>query len=103
MKKVERIVNTTTKGGTQPPVQLSTFLKAHMLGLISHINDMLQDVQGKKSVASKRKIIRGLGALILQIGPTITHAAPQVRDQCISAHAQPLKSELLRLWPRSKQ
>lgn len=80
MKKVERITNATEKdgNGNQPPTELSAFLKVHMLGLISHINDMLQDVQGKKSVASKRKIIKGLGALIVQIGPSITNGAPQV-------------------------
>jgi serine/threonine-protein kinase ATR len=49
-----------------------------MLGLISHVNDLLQDVQGKKTVAIKRKIIRGLGALILQIGPAVAYVAPQV-------------------------
>jgi len=49
-----------------------------VLGLISQVNDMLQDVQGKKGVTVKRRIIRGLGVLVLQIGPTITCVAPQV-------------------------
>lgn len=80
MKQVERVVNSTTNAGHSSPVELGTFLKAYMLGLISHINDLLQDVQGKKNVASKQKILRGLGAVIQQIGSTITYAAPQVRD-----------------------
>jgi serine/threonine-protein kinase ATR len=54
------------------------FLKTYMLGLISDINDMLQDVQGKKSVNMKRKILRSLGALVQQIGPMISHVSPQV-------------------------
>lgn len=49
-----------------------------MLGLISDINDMLQDVQGKKSVTVKRKILRSLGALVSEIGPAINNVAPQV-------------------------
>lgn len=49
-----------------------------MLGLISDINDMLQDVQGKKSVDTKKKILRSLGALVQQIGPMINHVSPQV-------------------------
>ncbi|KAJ3568764.1 hypothetical protein NP233_g5503 [Leucocoprinus birnbaumii] len=71
--KIERIVNSSPKADKQPAVDLGTFLKAHMLGLISQVNDMLQDVHGKKTVVIKRKIIRGLGALIAQIGPTITY------------------------------
>lgn len=49
-----------------------------MLGLMSDINDMLQDVQGKKTVTEKRKILRCLGALVDQIGPAINHVSPQV-------------------------
>lgn len=49
-----------------------------MLGLISDINDMLQDVQGKKPVEIKRKILRSLGALVGQIGPIINNVSPQV-------------------------
>lgn len=49
-----------------------------MLGIISNMNDMLQDVQGKKTVAEKRVILRSLGALIIHIGPAISNVAPQV-------------------------
>lgn len=49
-----------------------------MLGVISLMNDMLQDVQGKKSIMVKKQILRGLGALVQQIGPTISNVAPQV-------------------------
>ncbi|XP_006456710.1 hypothetical protein AGABI2DRAFT_78376 [Agaricus bisporus var. bisporus H97] len=78
MKRVERIINSTGKERNKTPVELSGFLKVHMLGLMSYINEMLQDMQGKKSVASKRKIIKGLGELIVQIGPNISYGAPQV-------------------------
>jgi serine/threonine-protein kinase ATR len=101
MKKVERVVNSTTNAGQPSPAELGAFLKAHMLGLISHINDLLQDVQGKKNVGSKQKIIRGLGAVIQQIGSTITYAAPQVRDHC-GGCSQRAKVKFFRSWPRSK-
>jgi UME (NUC010) domain len=77
LKKVERAL-ATGKSRTLPPVHLGTFLKTYMLGLISDINDMLQDVQGKKSVTVKRKILRSLGALVSEIGPAINNVAPQV-------------------------
>jgi len=71
------MVNLPVKSRNQT-TDSGAFLKAHVLGLISQVNDMLQDVQGKKGVTVKRRIIRGLGVLILQIGPTITSVAPQV-------------------------
>ncbi|KAF9450926.1 hypothetical protein P691DRAFT_724995 [Macrolepiota fuliginosa MF-IS2] len=99
MKKVERILNTPVKGGNHPPIELSTFLKAHMLGLFSHVSDMLQDVQGKKSVVTKRKIIRGLGALFQHIGPTITYVAPQIMATFQTMASVPELSEVtLRSW-----
>ena len=79
MKKVERAL-ATGRGKTLPPVHLGAFLKTYMLGLISDINDMLQDVQGKKSVTVKRKILRSLGALVSEIGPAIHNVAPQVHS-----------------------
>lgn len=62
------------------PIQqdLGTFLKPWMLGVISNMNDMLQDVQVKKNIAEKRIILRSLGALIIHIGPAISNVAPQV-------------------------
>lgn len=51
-----------------------------MLGVISHINDILQDVQGKKSTGTKRQILRSLEALVTQVGFSINSVAPQVRS-----------------------
>jgi len=49
-----------------------------MLGVISNVNEMLQDVQGKKTMTLKRQILRSFGALVLHIGPAISNVAPQV-------------------------
>lgn len=77
LRKVERAL-VSGKGRTPPAQDLGAFLKVYMLGLISSINDMLQDVLGKKTLTTKRKILRSLGALITQIGPAISNVSPQV-------------------------
>ena len=69
-----------------------------MLGLISDINDMLQDVQGKKSVTVKRKILRSLGALVSEIGPAVHNVAPQVHSPGTRLHAVYLTR--IRSWQR---
>jgi serine/threonine-protein kinase ATR len=77
--KVERSLSVSTRGRSVPPAQdLGTFLKRYMLGLISHINDMLQDVQGKKSTSYKRQILCSLGAMVVRVGSAISNVAPQV-------------------------
>lgn len=57
---------------------LGAFLKPHMLGVISQLNEMLHDIQGKKTVAFKRKIIRSLGVLIDLVGDSMVSFSPQV-------------------------
>jgi serine/threonine-protein kinase ATR len=57
---------------------LGVFLKGYMLGVITGINEMLQDVQGKKTISLKRQILRSLGGLVTHIGPPISNVAPQV-------------------------
>jgi serine/threonine-protein kinase ATR len=75
LNRVKNIVLSNKKGGS---MNLGNFLKTYMLGLISEVNEMLQDVQGKKTVAIKRKILRSLGALVEQADITINNVAPQV-------------------------
>jgi hypothetical protein len=58
-----------------------------MLGVVSNINEMLQDVQGKKSMSIKRQILRSFGALVIHIGPAINNVAPQVM-QCDPVHGR---------------
>jgi len=67
-----------TRGQRSHPRDLGTFLKGYMLGLITDINEMLRDVQGKKTMSSKRQILRSLGKLVTHIGPAISNVAPQV-------------------------
>ena len=59
---------------------LGVFLKPHMLGVISQLNEMLHDIQGKKTESFKRKIIRSLGVLINLVGDSMASFSPQVCD-----------------------
>lgn len=51
-----------------------------MLAIIAHLSEVLQDVQGRQTFQTKRKVILGLNALIKEIGPAISAVAPQVRE-----------------------
>lgn len=76
-----RKVENALKTGHPHPSQGSdpgAFLASQMLGIISRMIEMLQDVHGKKTVVMKQKIIRSLGALIVLIGPAIHGVASQV-------------------------
>lgn len=57
-------------------------MKEHMLGVISTLNDMLQEVHGKQSIESKQKILRSFGEFAKQVGSAISNVAPQV---CLSS------------------
>ncbi|KAE9410202.1 hypothetical protein BT96DRAFT_913020 [Gymnopus androsaceus JB14] len=76
LKKVANVLS--PNGDRSQTSDLGAFLKTYMLGLISHINDMLQDVQGKKPVEVKKKILRSLGVLMVQIGSAVASVAPQI-------------------------
>ncbi|KAI0353102.1 hypothetical protein OH77DRAFT_1497585 [Trametes cingulata] len=58
--------------------EFAAFLKEHMLGIISSLNDMLQEVHGKQSIESKQKILRSYGEFAKQVGPAISNVAPQI-------------------------
>ena len=57
---------------------LGDFLKPYMLGIISNVNELLQDGRGKKSVQEKIKVIRSLGVLMKEIGVTMATFSQQV-------------------------
>lgn len=67
-----------SRGRTPLELDLGAYLKDHMLGLITHISEMVQEIPRKYSVKAKCGILRSLGALVRHIGPTISNIAPQV-------------------------
>ncbi|WVF72846.1 hypothetical protein IAT40_007664 [Kwoniella sp. CBS 6097] len=72
---------------------LGAYLKPHMLGVISQLNDMLHDILGKKTVDSKRKIIRSLGRLIKLVGDSMASFSPQS-----TLGIKELREETLKTW-----
>lgn len=63
---------------TRGSLDLGSFLKAHMLGIISYMSETLQDIKGKTSLNFKKQVLRGLGSLVTTIGPSVNAVAPQV-------------------------
>ena len=53
-------------------------LKFNLLGIVSYMSEMLQDIRGKKTTPAKRQIIRAFGALIVQVHDALLSVAPQV-------------------------
>ncbi|KAG9097745.1 serine/threonine-protein kinase M1 [Ceratobasidium sp. 370] len=61
-----------------PRVDVSAFLLSHMLGIMIHINDVLQDVRGKTTVTHKNQVLRSLGVVIERVGSSCSVVSPQI-------------------------
>ena len=55
-----------------------------MLGVISTLNDMLQEVHGRQTIEMKQKVLRSFGEFAKVVGPTIANVAPQARFCSVS-------------------
>lgn len=62
----------------QTDQRLGAFLKNYILGIIAILNDILHDVQGRKTNDMKCKVLSGLSMLIQEVGPSVNAVAPQV-------------------------
>jgi serine/threonine-protein kinase ATR len=78
LAKVERKL-ATGRGPRSSVGDLGAFLKFYMVGIISYLSEVLQDVQGKKSPAAKKQVIRSIGVLVQKVGPSMSSVSPQVR------------------------
>lgn len=81
LKSLARVERTTwnAKQHGKMPRDLATFLKPHILGIMTYLNEVLQDVQGRRSPEYKKQVVRSIGELIKKIGSPISAIAPQVR------------------------
>ncbi|CAE6465638.1 unnamed protein product [Rhizoctonia solani] len=61
-----------------PAIDLPAFLTNHLLGIVMHINDALQDVRGKATVAQKTQMIRSLGVVVGLVGTTSSFVSHQI-------------------------
>ncbi|EIW68190.1 hypothetical protein TREMEDRAFT_32442 [Tremella mesenterica DSM 1558] len=90
------------QGSLRKEADLGTFLKPHMLGVISHLNETLHDIQGRKSVEYKRKVIRSMGELIRTVGDSMSSFSPQVGHIVASLQSTlavaELRKETLQTW-----
>ncbi|KIJ37345.1 hypothetical protein M422DRAFT_118575, partial [Sphaerobolus stellatus SS14] len=74
-------------------------LHEYLMGVVSHLNEVLQDVHGKRPLEIKKKVMRSLGALIEQVGSQITIVAPQIMATLQSMLSVPqLMKETLASW-----
>lgn len=67
------------KAGGDDTNDLAAFLKDHMLGIITTLNDMVQEVREKKTPETKQRILRSLGEFARRVGRDICNVGPQVR------------------------
>jgi serine/threonine-protein kinase ATR len=71
------MVPAKTRSSTREQVA-EEFLADNMLAVMTQLNEILHEIHGKKSVDSKRQIIRSLGPLISFIGKAIGGVGLQV-------------------------
>ncbi|ODO06790.1 hypothetical protein I350_04149 [Cryptococcus amylolentus CBS 6273] len=78
---------------------VGAFLKPHMAGIISQLNDMLHGALGKKTASEKCKMIRSLGELIKMAGDSMTSFSPQIMASLQSTlGVKELRLETLNTW-----
>ncbi|THH16411.1 hypothetical protein EW146_g4222 [Bondarzewia mesenterica] len=83
LSKVQKCLPPANENRATERQDLGEFLKTHMLGILSNMNDMLQDIQGKTSVEAKQQILRSLGALVSTIGSSITSIMATLRMKLV--------------------
>ena len=83
LAKVARYINQSGTNQHQQSARdvtgTGSLLRTYMLGTISTLSDMLQDLQMRRSLDVKKNILKGLASFIQQIGPQISNVGPQVR------------------------
>ncbi|EJD01349.1 uncharacterized protein FOMMEDRAFT_111106 [Fomitiporia mediterranea MF3/22] len=99
IRKVERTLSPPANTRHSSVQHIGIFLKAYMLGIIAQLNDVLQDVQGRKTDDMKRKVLFGLNALIKEVGTSISAVAPQIMATLqTTVSLVPLSHAALQTW-----
>lgn len=78
LRKVGRIMSSNPGSQDNSNADIVHLLKSNLLGIVSYMSEMLQDIRGKKTTLAKRQIIRAFGALIVQVHDVLPNVAPQV-------------------------
>ncbi|KAH0840168.1 Nop14-like family-domain-containing protein [Lanmaoa asiatica] len=78
LRKVGRIMSFNPMSQDNGNAEMVHLLKTNLLGIVSYMSEMLQDIRGKKTTPAKRQIIRAFGALIVQIRDALPSVATQI-------------------------
>ncbi|KZT05577.1 uncharacterized protein LAESUDRAFT_655532 [Laetiporus sulphureus 93-53] len=73
-----KVVKILRQSREASPQKIGAFLEEYMLGIISHLNDLLQDVYGKRSLDRKKAIICSMGRFVAEVGTAVSNVAPQI-------------------------
>ncbi|ORX89906.1 hypothetical protein K493DRAFT_288711 [Basidiobolus meristosporus CBS 931.73] len=94
-----KLRNEIPQDPTMSEDSLSAFLRHYFLGVLSHINESINDLHRNQSAESKLKTVRSLGSLISLIGHSIYPLTPQIMAtlQTILDHPS-LRTEALKVW-----
>ncbi|KAG9317708.1 hypothetical protein JVU11DRAFT_1921 [Chiua virens] len=78
LRKVGRIMSLNSGSQDNGNAEMVHLLKTNLLGIVSYMSEMLQDIRGKKTLLAKRQIVRAFGALSVQVRDVLLNIAPQI-------------------------
>ena len=87
MKIADVMRNKTSQVDSAAGDSLGAFLEARILGVLTHMVEILEDVKTKQSLQEKRCVCRAIGKVVQQIGTSVSTIAPQVSDTGFVAFA----------------
>ncbi|KAI0832693.1 hypothetical protein BC628DRAFT_1309839 [Trametes gibbosa] len=98
-KVAQKIAPPTSKAPSGSEEEYTNYLKEHMLGIITALNDTLQEAHGKQPIESKQKILRSFGEFAKQVGSAINNVSPQIMATLQTALIVPqLSDAALQSW-----
>ena len=86
LTKIKNLLEKPRPGSLSTPIgDVGSLLRQYMLGIITALNDFLQEPPTKRSPGFKKKILNSFGPFVMQIGPAASNIAPQVRGLYVGA------------------
>ncbi|KAH7105864.1 hypothetical protein BKA62DRAFT_809018 [Auriculariales sp. MPI-PUGE-AT-0066] len=78
LEKVQRVAASAVTTRSARTIHISKFLQPHLLGIVTHLSELLHDVRGKKSMQDKILVLKSLGSFVKIVGEAIHPVAQQV-------------------------
>ncbi|KAJ3556801.1 hypothetical protein NM688_g1817 [Phlebia brevispora] len=100
MKVEDTVKNKRVQTQPRLPGQtLGAFLEDHILGVITHMIEILEDVKEKRTLKEKMCVCRAVGKIVAEIGPSVSSIAPQIMAMLQTMLAMPdLRDMTLQSW-----